>query len=103
MSGDGTLPSEPPQSGSPQHLWISSGNNSPVNVNAPQAHVAGGGTANANVTVNLPAETPGDSYPKSRLRDPKLVGIGTLAIVIGTVILVVLAIATLYVTVYPHK
>ncbi|WP_327067892.1 hypothetical protein [Kitasatospora sp. NBC_01302] len=95
MNGKGKLPPETPQNGTPQSFQIRSGNSSPVNVYAPQSHAPQGGTANANVSVNPPAELSGDVRPKSRWRDPKILGI-------GTVLLVLIGAATLYYTVFPN-
>ncbi|MFF3517854.1 hypothetical protein [Streptomyces sp. NPDC002573] len=85
---------EPPAA--QQRLHVRSGDNSPVNISAPHAYAGQGGTANANVTTNQPAAASGDDYPKSFWRDPKIVGI-------GTVLIVLLTAALLYFTLYPKK
>lgn len=48
---------QPPR-GTGQHIDITSGNHSPVNVNAPFAYAEQGGTARTNADPSTPAPTP---------------------------------------------
>jgi hypothetical protein len=95
MNSKGKLPPETPENGAPAPVRIRTGDHSPVTYYAPQAHASHGGTANANVTTKQPAAPVDADYPKSFWRDPKTVGI-------GTALIVLIALVTLYFTVYPN-
>lgn len=53
----GGPPNQPPR-GAGQHIDVTSGNHSPVNVNAPFSYAEQGGTARTNAEPSVPTPTP---------------------------------------------